>query len=399
MKVLQTISVIAMVLLAGCGQQDSHRRPPDPAASAITVDAVSLSPTEWPDFYEAPGTVRAKTSAVISSKMIAYVRDVKVRPGDHVRQGQLLVALDGRDLDASYRQAEAALSEARSATVEVENAVSASKANLELAEVTFRRIQDLFSKRSISNQEFDEVSARLKLARANHEMSQSRRAQLSFRIQQAEQGLRGAGIGRAYAELRAPFSGTVIEKIVEPGNLATPGAPLLVLAQQGTWQLEASVEESRLPLVRVGETAAVAIDAIHTLDNNIEGRVTEVVPAVDPASRAFFARLDLPPITQLRSGLFGRARFVAGRRKVLGIPAGAVTERGQLQTVFVAEGGWARTRLITVGERSGEQVEVLSGLSAGDAVIFPAPGGLADGASIKVRSQRNGGGAATRNER
>jgi RND family efflux transporter MFP subunit len=126
--------------------------------------------------------------------------------------------------------------------------------------------------------------------------------------------------------------------------------------------------------------------SIESLGRTIQARVSEIVPAVDPASRSYTVKMDLPALAQLRSGLFGRARFAQGSRQVLAVPASAVAERGQLRAVMVAENGVARTRLITTGERRGEQVEVLSGLTPGEKVIAPAPANLADGARVEVRS-------------
>ena len=111
---------------------------------------------------------------------------------------------------------------------------------------------------------------------------------------------------------------------------------------------------------------------------------------VDAASRSYIVKIDLPNAPTLRSGAFGRASFSLGNRVALAIPAAAITDRGQLQSVLVAENGVAHTRLITTGQKTSgqktrDQVEVLSGLTAGDKVIFPVPQGLSDGAAVEVR--------------
>lgn len=258
----------------------------------------------------------------------------------------------------------------------------AARAQLELAEVTFRRTKDLFDKRSISNQEFDEASARLKVAQASHEMAQAKRTQLASKIAQAEAARRAAEVMRGYGQITAPFDGGVTEKSAQTGSLAAPGAPLLTLERQDDYRLEAAVEESKLAEIRLGQSAEVVLDA---LGRTLRGRVAEVVPAVDAASRTFTVKIDLPALPQLRSGMFGRARFQLGRRKVLLVPAAAVTERGQLFSLFVVEEGRARNRLVTVGQRLGAQLEVLSGLNAGERIIHPAPAGLVDGAKVEAR--------------
>jgi RND family efflux transporter MFP subunit len=192
---------------------------------------------------------------------------------------------------------------------------------------------------------------------------------------------------RDYAKLAAPFSGVVITKTVEPGNLATPGVPLLTIERDGLYRLEASVDESKLTSVRVGQAVEAVIEAS---DRKLKARVSEIAPSVDSASRTYIVKLDLPATPQLRTGMFGRAIFPLGMQKVVAVPVAALMERGQLQSVFVVEDGMAHTRLVhtrlvTTGRRAGDAVELLSGLNAGERIVAPLPPGLQDGARVEVR--------------
>lgn len=368
------------IWLAGCSES-----PRDDGAAAlppVAVSTVAVAEQQWPSIYEATGTVRARTSAVIAAKLLGYVREVKVQAGDRVKEGQPLITLDARDLDVNSRKAEAALEEVRSSVPEADSAVAGAKANLDLAQTTFNRMEELWNKKSISNQEFDEASAKLKAAQATHEMARARRTQLDAHAARIQQDVRATEVARSYAEITAPFAGVVTAKSVDPGALAVPGAPLLTIEREGAYRLEASVEESRLAAIRVGQPVSVRLDGV---DRLLEARVSEIVPAVDAASRSYTVKIDLPIVPTLRSGAFGRASFSLGSRSPLTIPAGAVTQRGQLQSVVIAENGVAHTRLITIGQKSKDQVEVLSGLTAGENVIFPVPAGLSDGAAVEVR--------------
>jgi RND family efflux transporter MFP subunit len=372
---------ISLVLLTSCGGQ-APRRPAVSAAAPVAAETVAASRQEWPAAYEATGTVRARTTATISSKVMGYVQQVSSQVGDHVAEGQILVTLEVRDLEAAIRGAEASRAEVESAIPEAESAVAAARANLDLARTTFHRIEELAAKKSISEQEFDEASARLKAAQARYDMAAGRRKQLDARLAQAEQAVRSATVMKDYARILAPFDGIVTAKSVEPGSLATCGAPLLTLERDGLYRLEAAVDESRLSAVRGGQTVEVSLEA---MDRRLNGRVSEIVPAVDAASRSAVVKIDLPSIPQLRSGTFGRAWFPLGARTVVAVPAAAVVERGQLQSVFVVEDGWARTRLVTTGQRRGDLLEVLSGLTAGERVVAPVRFGLQDGARLETR--------------
>jgi RND family efflux transporter MFP subunit len=373
--------ILSLSLLAACGTAP-NRQESKPTAAPILVQVLTVAAADWPTTYEATGTVRARTAASVSSQVMGRVRQVSFQAGDRVREGQLLVELDARDIEAQVRQAEAAQREAQEALLETDGAVASAKANLDLAQATFQRMQDLFQKKSISNQEFDEASARLKVAQASYEMAAAKRKQVAAKIGQAGAGVDAANIMRGYSRITAPFDGVVTEKHVEPGNMAAPGAPLAVIERGDGYRLEASVEESRVRDVRVGQGVSVVLEA---LDRTLAARVGEIVPAVDAASRSYIVKIDLPALPQLRSGMFGRAVFTLGKRSALAVPAAAIREEGQLRMVFAAENGFVRARMVTLGETHGDLREVLSGLNAGDRIVSPLPPGLSDGARVEVR--------------
>jgi len=374
------LAVCLAIGLTGCSEA-VHETEPAASPAPLPVTVATAAMQQWPSTYEATGTVRARTSTIISAKWMGYVREVNVHVGDQVREGELLVALDTSDLDASSARARAARDEVRNAVPEAESGIAAAKAHLDLVQVTFRRMNELYSKQSISDQEFDEASAKMKAAQAAYDMARSKRAQLDAKLAQADQEVRAAEVTRGYAEIHAPSSGLITAKSVDSGNLAAPGAPLLTLERDG-YRFEALVEESRLGAIRAGQAVSVKLDSI---DRSFDGHVSEVVPAVDAASRAYTVKIDLPASPLLRSGIFGRAVFPTGSRSLLSIPAGAVVERGQLQSVYVVGNATARTRLVTLGEKRKDQVEVLSGLNAGEKIIVPIPRDLADTTRVEVR--------------
>jgi RND family efflux transporter MFP subunit len=313
---------------------------------------------------------------------MGYVREVRARVGDRVAEGQTLVVIDSRDLETAVSKVDAMRDEVASALPEAENGIAAARAQMELAQATFRRMEDLFQKESISHQEYDEASARLAAAKANHQMALAKRDQLLARARQVDEERRSAEILRGHADVKAPYTGTITQRHAEPGTLATHHAPLLTIERAGSFRLEAQVDESLLGRINQGQTVQVEIQALH---REFPARVGEVVPSVDAASRAYTIKIELPGAADLRSGMFGRARFATGARQVVAVPEGAVIARGQLQSVMVAEGGIARNRLITTGARRAGSVEVLSGLSAGERIIHPVPAGLSDGARVEAR--------------
>jgi RND family efflux transporter MFP subunit len=373
---------LMLLTLTGCGGNHEAHKADSASRPSVSVSVVETQVAAWPVTYEAPGTVRALTATTLASQVMGYVRDVKVQTGDRVSAGQVLVIIDSRDLESALLHAKAGEQEAQSGIAEAENGIAAAKAQLGLAQATFRRMEDLFSKKSISNQEFDEAQARLASAEAAYQVAASKRAQLDARIAQAKQGVESASVMRSYSEIRAPFGGVITDKKVEPGQMATPGSPLVTIERTGAYRLEAPVEESMLGSIRLGQRVSVALESAN---QTVTGKITEIVPAVDPSSRAFLVKASLPSTPLIRSGLFGRLRVPRGSHQAIVVPADAIIHRGELQSVFVVEDGIARTRMITVGQRQDAQVEILSGLHAGEKIVFPRPANLTDGAKVEVR--------------
>lgn len=370
----------AAAFLAGCGGAKAPEAKQRAEAPAVRVKTGKAENAQVPEVYEATGTVRARTTTVLAARVMGYLREVRVRAGDTVRAGQVVAVLEVREIESGLRQAEAARAEARSALPEVDNAIAAAKAQLDLAGSTHNRMKTLFDQKSITNQEFDEVAARLRMAEANHQMALARKAQLEQKIRQADEAVAQAQISKGYAEVAAPFAGTVVERKAEPGMLASPGLPIAVIEQAGDYVLEAAIEEARLASIRPGTPVKVAMEAT---GKTIEARVREIVPALDPGSRTFTAKIDLPAGVLLRTGMFGRALFSFGGRQAIVVPASAVVEMGQVRRVYVADNGVARSRLVSTGLSLDGRVEILSGLSAGETVIVEAPSTLADGSRIE----------------
>jgi RND family efflux transporter MFP subunit len=185
---------------------------------------------------------------------------------------------------------------------------------------------------------------------------------------QARAALNQAMTSLNYTRIRAPFDGIVTQKKADSGTLASPGMPIFTVEDVRRYRLEVAVNESDLRYVRMGGQVSVVIEALDNAD--LKGKVVQIVPAADPASRAFLVKIELPTDTRLRSGLFGWAQFSRGERQALLIPRSAVVERGQLQGVFVLDQNKvASLRYITLGKPSGSEIEVLTGLQSGERVV------------------------------
>ncbi len=356
--VLKAVAVL-LVGAAGLVSCTSEKKPAVSAPEVVrNVQLLNVQQATVPDLLEAVGTVQAAESAQLAAQIMGNVVAVNVREGDPVRRGQVLAVIDDAQPRAGRERAEAAVHAS-------DHELAAAEAQYALASATMNRYQDLFDKKSVSPQEFDEVKTRYQAASAQREMAKAGQAQ-------AQAAMAQANTLYEYTRIRAPFDGVVTAKRVDPGALAAPGMPLLTVEKTGQFRLEANVDESQLRFVKTGQAVAVQVDAVGT--SPIQGKVVQIVPAADPGSRSFVVKIELPRNPQLRSGLFGRAYFNRGARESLVVPRTAVVDRGQLQGVYVlGQDKTAELRYVTLGRPQGEGVEVLSGLQPGEQLVA-APG-------------------------
>jgi len=386
----------ACTLFFSCGSKEDVSKSAS-TPQKVRIEKVQASAME--DSYEAMGTVRSKTISVLSSKVVGRIISIPVREGDRVKAGQPVVEIDDREMKAQIDKSQAGLREAQYALEEVEKAIRAGEAEkkaadarLALAESTLERYKGLHERQSVSVQEFDEVRTKTTAARAEADQASERlqalmakRSQLLARIDQAKADAANAEVFLSYTRILSPIDGIVTAKPADLGQMASPGIHLLTVEDESLYRLEALVEESRIGRIRMGDPVRVSIDALG--QKPMEGRVSEIVPALDPASRSYIIKIDLrthDSSTLFRSGLFGKVRFNTGTKKVLTVPVQSVLERGQLTFVYVVDPAMvAHMRLIQTGKTYGDRVEVLSGLSEGDQVILEPLSAVKDGAAVE----------------
>jgi RND family efflux transporter MFP subunit len=313
---------------------------------------------------------------------MASIAQVHVRAGDRVRRGRTLVTLDAQDVQAERSRAEAGSMSAAEVVHAASGDVRAAESAVILARATHDRLASLHRKGSATAQELDQAVAALTAAEAQRASAQSRLAAAEAARLAAEAFAQGATITATYTVLSAPFDGIVTERRADPGSMAMPGSPLLALEDPTTYRLEIRVDEARASLVQPGQLVSVRIDSAAGNDGWSNTHVTEIA-RVDHVSHTFLVKIDLPAKTDVRSGLFGRARFTGPTRRALTVPNTALVRRGQLTCVYVVDGEQrARLRPVSRGTSDRDRAEVLAGLREGDAIVTDPPASLTDGARV-----------------
>ncbi len=366
------VSVLALALLALAGCRDQAAPTPSAPQTVTGLAVAQAVATTMPSTVKAVGTIRAAESAAVSAQISGRVLAVLVHAGDTVRAGQPLARIDSTLATSDLARMQANVAAAR-------QAVAAAQSQADLAASTLRRYDLLRERKSVSPQEYDEVSRRAQAAQAGLQAAQ---AQLAA----AQAAAASAATVAGYAVVTAPFSGVVTARMADPGTLAAPGVPLVMLDQSGPLQLQVSVDESQITAVHLGQSFDATLDG---QPRTVPARVVEIVPAADPASHSFLVKLALPPSSSLRSGVYGSIAIPVGQRNAVMIPAAAIVHRGSLATVWALDAnGLATLRYITLGEASaqttGAQVEALSGVAPGESLVLnPADRDLA-GARIET---------------
>lgn len=365
-------------------------------------------------------------TAVVAAKMERSSSEARIAAARAlVRQSEAAVAAARARLDMvktgprRQERAQAAL------------AVAQAKAAMELAEADYERMASLLSEGAVSKQQADAARTQRDVARAKHAaaveaLNMAEEGSREEDIRSAEEGLRQAEAAldaarqglrqaeaaalmadvrereiqgakaqvsqataalelarttREYAVLHAPFAGIVARRMADPGDMATPGMPLLCI-QGGSLRMEAVVPETVLKSVRVGQYVEVQLDAYG--GRLVRGPVVEMSPQGDPASHTFLVRVELPRTSGAMAGMFGRVRIATGEERKLTVPLEAVRDRDGIRYVYTLhEPDQVRMRLVTVGAVFGARVVILSGLREGERVAVSPIAGLYDGAKVR----------------
>lgn len=324
----RALLILALLAAAAAGGWALLRPEPVTTARAVVGEAV--------DAVYASGVVEYVRQARIAPVTTAPIRRVFVEEGQAVRRGQPLAQLEDGPQEGTALQLEAQAALAR--------AIADRQARLQAAGFGARAA-------------FEDASRQAAAAEA---AARSARARL------------------ADYRLSAPFAGTVIRREAEPGDLATVGQPMFVVADLSALRITADVDERDVRRLAVGQEAVVRSDSFP--GQTFSARLAEITPQGDADARVFRARLALPPDTSLRPGMTVEANLVTARR-----PDAVLTPTSALRdgAVFVFEHGRARRRPVRVGALGAERTEILAGLRPGEVVITAPPAGLKDGARVK----------------
>lgn len=285
--------------------------------------------------------------------------EVYVRPGSKVKKGQALIVLDDRQFNSRLAQARQALQSAIAQKEEAGHAVNAAEAAYKQALAAFERTKKYFDSQAATSQDLENAESAHDQAKSGVKRARKALSAAKSGIRQAEEVVKEAQIALDYTTIRAQQDGEILQRMIEPGDLALPGKPLIVLQTAGTLRLEAYVREGLIGKVKLGNQLMVEIT---TLNKHVKAIVEEIVPYADPQTRTFLVKASLPAIHGLYAGMYGKLLIPAETHSVVMIPEKACQKIGQLEIVIVQDKDRWKTRYIKTGRRIDDKFEVLSGL-------------------------------------
>lgn len=313
---------MALLLSSTHGSGEENKQPPLPAISAHVQ--IARETTSQPQ-VELVATIQPVLQATVAAKVTGTIMELPVVLGSRVKKGDLLLKISADEITARVMQARAQLDQARRNYTREKKLL---KKNATTAE-TVKSMQDMLAV--------------------------------------AEASFREAKTMLDYTTVTAPFDGIITKKLVNSGDLASPGIPLLQLENDTNLQAVTAVPESLVSLMKTGDELEVLVPSAHLTTT---GKTGEIAPAADPLSRTSQVKINIRHDPALRTGQFARIILPIDPASTLLIPRSAVVSFGQMDKVFVLENGRAQLRLVRTGTTSGDQIEILAGIRPGETIII-----------------------------
>lgn len=442
--VIGAIVIAGLVAGRAMAPHSSRENGSDPVRSRLVpvVGVAHPRQLDLPVTLSLTASIESLRQAVILPKVSGYLQQVTVRPGDAVRQGQVIAVIDHAQLDALVTQAQAAVLAAEAAVQAAQAQVAAARAQrlnaiavrqnaeaqlesaraglvraqaqLTDAQSTFARTQALAKEGAVSQQALDDAQAQVQTAKAGVDaadaqirVAQAQIAQAAAQVQAAQEqeaaaaaqlrtqraqvatqeaALEGARLQLGYATIVAPFDGVVVNRTLGPGAYVMPGTstPILTIADLDRLYVVVHFAEAELSAVHRGDAAQVRVDAYPT--QVFRGSVSKIAGGVDPVTRTVQVEIDVPnPGHLLRSGMYATASLEAGSQPALAVPLSALVTVGSQHYVWVVtDDGKVTQRPVTVGRATGEVVEITRGLAEPDVIVVRGTDLVREGQPVRT---------------
>jgi RND family efflux transporter MFP subunit len=340
------------------------------------------------------GSLNADDKSEVGSNAAGNVSETRVDRGSFVKKGDVLIQIDPRDAQNSLEEGLNAveelrvrlgLEEGKEFNVDEIPEVAAAKITMDWAERTFHRSENLKKQNAVALESYDQVATDYRSAVQRYQLARRMAKQLYRSYRSAVTHITTLRKAVDDCTIRAPMDGYVAERTISVGERIIamfPGAKLVTLLRIDPLRLSLTVPQQDMAQIKVGQTVTFRTDAFP--GRQFSGTVRYISPSVTADNRSLCVEAVVPnPKAELLPGLFATAELHLNKKQTeLYVPVSAVSNRGEVAAVFVVRGNTVREQIVSLGDREGARVRILSGLAEGD-VVATAPEGLHDGDMVR----------------
>ncbi len=337
------MTFVALISLTGCGKNNNGNENGDKKEENIVpVEAAPVISGDISAYYISTTTLETEAETEVVAKVGGVVEKIRVEEGDFVKAGQILAKLDDEKLKLQVDQA---------------------RASLDRLENEFNRSEELFSKKLISTETYQQAKYNLDVQKA------------AFKLVELDLN---------YTSIRAPISGVIAQRLIKVGNMVGLNQPVFRITGMDTLLAVLYVPEKHLEKFRVGQKAELSVDAL--ADKQFEGRVKRISPVVDPSSGTVKITLESTDHSgQLKPGMFARVRVIYDvHQNAMLVPKDAILAEDRTSSVFVVRDSLVFRHEIKTGFVNTSHIEILEGVAVGDTVVTIGKGNLTDSTKVEM---------------
>jgi membrane fusion protein (multidrug efflux system) len=355
-RAMQSLSLILILLMANFVLVACTKEKKAQPERAVNVRIATAEKKQIQPYLETTGTLKADEEVTVSSEVDGIVRQIKVNEGSPVNKGTFLVEINEIDYMLDWKRSEAALKQAG--------------ANLANAKAEYKRKDTLYKEELITRQQFDDMTTKLALAEAELDRAKATLASSKEKL--------------ARTKVYSPLTGAVKEKKVSVGDYVRNGTPLLQLIKVDPLKLDFTISEKDAAALKIGQEVAFNVDSYPRKD--FKGRITLLYPHVEEKTRTLQAEAMVPNGNHLlKPGFFARTLiYTTTTREGVMCPITALLHDNSNIRIYVVDSGKAHERIVKLGGKYGEYVEIMEGLKENEQIVVVGQNNLSEGVKVNV---------------
>lgn len=355
-KFQYTLLLIATIFIASCSGESSQQQQKTEVIN-VKTEIAKMDPKAQQLSYSAK--VEAGQFATLSTRISGNISSIKVKAGQQVKKGQVLITISNRDLLSQKAQLKSAQAEAQ--------------ASFDNVSKDLKRFETLFNQSSASQKELDDIRTQFEMSKARLESAMNKESEIDEAL--------------SYSYIKAPFNGFITKKFVNQGELAAPGMPLLGIENQAGFKVLVKVPEAEISSLKIGDPVSVSVKSAGI--KNLQASISEINPSSLHSINQYELKIELKlskeELKNIHSGMFANVIIKREAIECITIPKDALIHKGQLIGIYtVTSNQKAMLRWVRTGKSNGDRIEILSGLTAGEQYIRSFQGKIWDGVSLNI---------------